>query len=213
MVDILLENNEIITAHCPNSGRMTGCIGENFPVLLSISDNPKRKYKHTLELSNNGKTWIVTNTNKANELAFEAIMNNDIPELYGYDNYKREVKYGKNSRIDIFAESAKEKCYIEVKSVTMINEEGQYTFPDSPTERGRKHLIELENQKKKGNRAVMLFIILREDGEDFTPAKDIDAEYAHLLKKVSKNGVECYAYQASVSENEIQIKNSVSILF
>ena len=211
IADVTLDDNgEEVIAHCPNSGRMTGCVGENWPAVVSESDNPKRKLKYTLEMTHNGTTWIVTNTNKANELACEGIEAGLVEELFGYESYTREVKYGKNSRIDILAESGDKKCYIEVKSVTMINELGQYCFPDSPTVRGQKHLCELVDMVKEGHRAVMFYMVLREDGSGFTPAADIDPKYAELLKWAVGEGVEVFVYQGIVSPTELSMGSRIS---
>lgn len=211
LADVILDDNgEEVTAHCPNSGRMTGCVGEDWPAMVSQSDNPKRKLKYTLEMTNNGATWIVTNTNNANVLACESIEAGLVEELAGYDAYTREVKYGKNSRIDILAELGDKKCYIEVKSVTMINEDGYYCFPDSPTVRGQKHLCELVDMVKTGHRAVMFYMILREDGAGFTPAAHIDSKYAELLKWAVENGVEVLAYQGRISPEELLLGQRIA---
>jgi len=210
MADILLENGEIVTAHCPNSGRMTGCYSDNCNVLLSYHDNPKRKLKYTLELTSNEQTWIVANTNRANELAYDAIVAGEIPELAGYQNYRREVKYGTNSRIDVLGENDNENCWIEVKSVTMLNDKGQYCFPDSPTTRGQKHLCELMKMKRQGDRAVMLFIVMREDGDGtFKPADFIDPKYAELLKQAVDVGVEVLVYKAKIIYNSTEIDRRI----
>jgi len=205
LADVELESGEEVTAHCPNSGRMTGCVGELWPARISQSDNPKRKLKYTLELTNNGQSWIVSNTNNANALAFEAIEAGSIPELTGYDSYRREVKYGASSRIDILCESADQLCYVEVKSVTMVDDQGRYCFPDSPTLRGQKHLRELVDMVQDGHRAVMFYMILREDGSGFAPAAHIDPEYARLLKWAVESGVEILAYQGVISPEELSM--------
>ncbi len=210
MVDVCLDNGEIITAHCPNSGRMTGCYSEGCKVMLSYHDNPKRKFKYTLELTSNEQTWIVSNTNRANELAYDAIVNGSIPELAGYQNYRREVKYGKSSRIDILGESENENCWIEVKSVTMLTDSGHYCFPDAPTARGQKHLCELMEMKRQGDRAVMLFIVMREDGDGtFTPADFVDPKYAVLLKEAIDAGVEVLVYKSKITYNSIEIDKNL----
>jgi sugar fermentation stimulation protein A len=212
LVDLTLQNGEVITAHCPNSGRMTGCIEEGWQALISRATNPKRKLKYTIEMTNNGNSWIVVNTNYANLLAFSAIAENIIPNLASLSNLKREVKYGESSRIDVYGESSGIPTYIEVKSVTMLNDTGNYCFPDAPTVRGQKHLVELMNVAAKGERAVMLFIIMREDGEGFTTADFIDLKYAKLLQEAKSRNVEIYAYQAKISTLGLSISNSVDVL-
>jgi len=205
LADIELEDGSIITAHCPNSGRMTQCQGEGWKVLLSPANNPNRKLKFTWELVHNGKCWICVNTQRANEVAFEAVSSDKITELIGYDLVEREKKYGKNSRIDILLSNPNELCYVEVKSVTLTNN-GKYTFPDAPTERGRKHLEELIDMKKEGHRAVMLFVVMRSDAKGFEAAAHIDPKYAESLKIARENGVEVLIYETEIDELGISIK-------
>ena len=204
LADVELKDGTIVTAHCPNSGRMTLCQGEGWDVLLSPANNPKRKLQYTWELVHNGVCWICVNTQRANEVAFEAVSQGQIPELCGYENIDREKKYGKNSRIDILLSNDKELCYVEVKSVT-LTDEGKYTFPDAPTERGRKHLDELVDMKKEGHRAVMLFIVMRSDAKGFEPAAHIDPKYATKLKEAKKAGVEVLVYGTDITKLGIKL--------
>ncbi len=150
---------------------------------------------------NNG--WIGVNTSMPNMLAFEAVRDGAIKNLKGYTSVIREVKF-EDSRFDLFAENDNEKCFIEVKNVTM--KDGDYAaFPDAVTTRGRKHLNTLIEVKKQGIRAVMLYIIQRMDIEIFTPAKDIDPEYAETLMKAYKAGVEIIPVQAEVTPEKIEL--------
>ena len=214
LADVVLGKDDVeVTAHCPNSGRMTGCIGEDWPAFVSQNDNPKRKLKYTLELTKKQDTWIVTNTNNANVLAFEGITQGSVPELSGYDTYRREVKYGENSRIDILAESGEKRCYIEVKSVTMIDDFGRYSFPDSPTVRGQKHLRELVDMVNEGYRAVMFYMVLRQDGSGFSPASHIDPKYAELLSWAVGNGVEVLVYQGIIDPTELLMGERINNIY
>lgn len=212
LADVELENGEIVTAHCANSGRMTECQGENWPVLLSPQNKPERKLKFTWELVHNGQCWICVNTQHANEVAFEAIKNGFIPELAGYDTFEREKKYGKNSRIDILLSKADEKCYVEVKSVTLTHE-GCYSFPDAPTERGRKHLDELIEMKKEGHRAVMLFKLMRSDSNGFRTAEHIDPLYTEKLISAKEKGVEILVYGTEITPEKITSGKKINCLF
>lgn len=209
LADVRLSNGNIITCHCPNSGSMKTCIGEDWPVLLSKSDNPTRKYPHTWEMVHNGQCWIGINTHLANTIAFEAISDKTITELQGYEIIEREKKYGQNSRIDILLHNGKDKCYVEVKNVTLVEEDGYYRFPDSVTSRGLKHLHELHKIVKNGGRAVMLYVIQRSDGTIFKAADHIDPEYARVLKIVYQNGVEILPYLADVNPEGIKIIKKV----
>lgn len=208
LADIRLKNGEIVTAHVPNSGAMTGCIKDNCDVYISFHDNPKRKLKYTLELTNIDNTLICVNTNVANKIAFEAIKEGVISELKGYESIRTEQKYGVNSRIDILLENKNEKCYVEVKSVT-LRLGNTLAFPDAITTRGTKHLNELIAMKKEGHRAVMLFVIQREDLKKFKIANQIDKTYQETLTKAQKNGVEVLVYQSQICIDEIYIKDKI----
>jgi sugar fermentation stimulation protein A len=210
LADIELEDGSVITAHCPNTGRMTACAEPGWKVVLSDSNNPKRKYRYTWELVHNGDCWICVNTGRANEMAFEAVSKGWIPKLSGYDEVVREQKFG-NSRFDLLLKKGEELCYVEVKNVTLLAEDGTYAFPDAVTERGRKHLNELIDVVKAGHRAAMLFVIPRSDGTTFRAAHEIDPKYAEALKLAAASGVELHAWQAEVMPEKLQLTTSVKI--
>ncbi|WP_428026210.1 DNA/RNA nuclease SfsA [Arcobacter sp.] len=209
LADIVLENGEEVTAHVPNSGAMTSCIEPNCEVWVSFHDNPKRKLKYTLELTKMDDVLICTNTGVANKIAIEAIENGTIKELQGYSSLKPEQKYGVNSRIDILLENEDEKCYVEIKSVS-LKLSNHLAFPDAVTTRGKKHLDELVSMVKQGHRAVMLYIIQRTDKLPFKIADEIDKKYNDALIEARKKGVEVLVYQSEISKEEIKIKNKVA---
>ena len=205
LADIILEDGQEITAHVPNSGAMTSCIEDNCDVWVSFHDNPKRKLKYTLELTKMAENLICTNTGVANKIAIEAIENSTIKELQGYTSLKPEQKYGQNSRIDILLENENQKCYVEVKSVSLkIND--NLAFPDSVTSRGTKHLNELYDMVKDGHRAVMLYVVQRTDDLPFRLACEIDKKYCEAFAEVTKKGVEVLVYQSNISLEKIEIK-------
>jgi len=209
LADIELENGEIITAHCPNSGSMKSCQTPGWEVRLSYHDIPSRKYKHTWEMVHNENCWIGINTGIPNQIVEEAIQNGKIDTLMSYTEIRREVRYGKNSRIDIFLQNDKESCYIEVKNVTLVEEDDVYYFPDSVTERGRKHLYELIEMVKEGHRAIMFFLVQRNDGKLFMPASHIDHRYAESLKEAFAKGVEILVYRADVNPESIVLADKI----
>jgi sugar fermentation stimulation protein A len=207
--DILL-NEEVVVAHTANTGTMKTCLGENWPALLSFHDSPTRKLKYSLEMLNNGKTWIGVNTSLTNSLAIEAIQNGTIKELQGYKNLKPEAKIG-NSRIDILLSNGEDDlCYVEVKNVTLV-EGSDCLFPDAVTERGQKHLDELLQLKRNGIRTVMLFIVQREDCDAFKVEQNIDPVYRDKLKGIMQENVEVLVYQCSLSPEEIIVKKKLPI--
>ena len=211
LADVELGDGTITTVHCPNSGSMRGCLGEGWPVMLSRSDNPKRKLPLTWEMVHNGRCWIGVNTHLANRLAAEAIERGIISELRGYHALRREVAYGEASRVDILLQDDVARCYVEVKNVTMVDDAGRYAFPDAVTARGRKHLGELANMVDLGHRAAMLFLVQRADGEGFAPAADIDPAYADALHRAADRGVELLAYRAQVTPEEIRVVERVPV--
>lgn len=211
LADVRLEDGSELTVHCPNSGSMKGCVGDGWPVLLSESPKPNRKYRHTWELVHNGRSWIGINTHLANAVAAEGIGNGVVRELVGYPKLQREVPYGDRSRVDIMLSDADQRCYVEVKNVTLVDGAGRYAFPDAVTVRGQKHLRELAAMVGAGYRAVMLFVIQRCDGDIFVPADNIDPDYGEELRKAAAAGVEALAYRADVSPEGIALAESVEI--
>lgn len=203
LADVKLDDGSIVTAHCTNSGTMKSCLEEGAEVYLSPATNPKRKTRYTWEMIKIDGNWVGVNTGVPNKLAFEAITNQSMFGLRGYTKVQREVKFG-NSRLDIFAENDMEKCFVEVKNVTM--KVGSWArFPDAKTLRGLKHLHELMEIRRLGMRAVMLYIIQRIDVEVFGPAWDIDPEYAASLLDAFENGVEIIPVLAHVSPEKIEL--------
>jgi sugar fermentation stimulation protein A len=205
-------NGEIVVSHTANTGSMKTCLGDQWPVLMSYHDSPTRKLKYSLEMINNGQTWIGINTSITNSLAINAIKDGTIKELQGYDEIKPEAKIG-NSRIDILLskKNTNEQCYVEVKNVTLIDDTGHCLFPDAVTERGQKHLGELRELKRNGIRAVMLFIVQREDCQSFKLDNPIDPTYAKLLKEVMNEGVEVLVYQCELTPEEIRVNKRINI--
>jgi sugar fermentation stimulation protein A len=211
LADVELVDGTVITAHCPNTGRMTTCAEPGWQVALSDSGNPKRKYRYTWELVHNGDCWICVHTGRANEMAFEAVSKGTISELAGFAEVLREQTFG-NSRFDLLLREGEKCCYAEVKNVTLLSDDGCYAFPDAVTERGRKHLLELIDVVKAGHRAAMLYVIPRSDGTAFRAAHEVDPAYADALASAVSAGVEVYAWQAAVSPAELTLATAVGMI-
>ena len=215
LTDVELESGEVVVAHCANPGSMLSLMEEGAEVWLSPARNPARKLKYTWEMINIGGSLVGLNTALPNKIVQEAIEDGLIPELVGYDSLRPEVKYGKNSRIDILLEGENVPiCYVEIKSVTMSRPEkgdNLAEFPDSVTARGTKHLQELSDQVAEGKRAVMLYLVQREDCNEFSVAADIDPAYAAGLKAAKLAGVETLCYGCSVSPEAINIARKLKI--
>ena len=208
--DIELPGGEEITVHCPNSGSMRGCSTPGSPVCFSRSDNPGRKYPHTLEMVHNGKTWIGVNTSRTNQIVAEAIEHGQIKELRSFDVMRKEIKTSEGSRLDLLLETAGERTYVEVKNCSLV-ENGVALFPDAVTKRGTKHLKELERLVECGSRGVIFFLVQRIDCDCFSPASAIDPEYGTTLVQVHRNGVEILAYQAQVTPHSIEVTKSLPV--
>ncbi len=192
LADVTLADDSETTIYCPNTGAMTNCGYAGDTIWYSTSNNPKRKYQYTWELTEHNGHLICVNTAKANLLVAKALANNEIDDLDGYQ-IKPEVKYG-DSRIDFLLTSEDGQCFVEVKSCTLL-EGGQGYFPDAVTKRGQKHLNELIKIVNEGHRAVLLFCILHSGISSVQAAKHIDPTYAELLEKAIANGVEVLTYK------------------
>ena len=209
LADIKLDDGSEVVAHCTNSGSMKSCLENGAEVFLTLVTDPKRSTKFTWEMIKINGDWVGINTGNPNKLAFEAISAGKIPELTGYTKVLREVVFG-DSRFDIFAENETEKCFIEVKNVSL--KEGKYAlFPDAVTTRGQKHLKTLMEVKANGIRAVMLYIVQRTDTEVFAPAKEIDPDYTKAFKLAVDAGVEVIVMQAKVSPEKIELTKKLPV--
>ncbi|MBM7037842.1 DNA/RNA nuclease SfsA [Vibrio ulleungensis] len=212
LADVTLDDGTITTIHCANTGAMTGCAEPGDTVWYSTSHNPKRKYPCSWELTETAKgDRICVNTARANQLVIEAITQQTIPELTGYETLRAEVKYGQeNSRIDILLQNdGRPDCYIEVKSVTLLSENGQGFFPDTQTVRGQKHLRELTEMAQQGARAVLFYSVQHSGIENVSPAHHIDPTYSTLLKQAIAAGVEVICYQATLTHKSLKLDNPI----
>ena len=213
LADVRLDGGETVTAHCPNSGKMTECAEPGRPIYLSRSDNPKRKLKFTWELIEMPDSLVGVNTQTPNRLVAESIRQGRIPELDGYDDIHREVAVGQNSRIDLMLQRAGgDTCLVEVKNCTLVKN-GVAAFPDAVTARGRKHLGEMARQSKRGIRCVGVYLIQRMDAEVFTPADDIDPEYGKLLRKHQGREIEVLAYDVDLDLDGISVRRRLPCRF
>lgn len=207
LADVILPNGETITLHCPNTGSMKNCIQPMSQCWYSTSTNLTRKYPNTLEIVTTPSGDLAgINTSRSNALVEVAIRTGVISELQGYDNIRREVVYGsEKSRVDFVLERGDEKCFVEVKNVTLMEAKGQGFFPDAVSERGTKHLRELMQMVREGHRAVLLFCVQHTGIEWVEPADAIDPLYGETLREAIANGVEVIAYAADIKPEENRI--------
>ncbi len=212
MADVTLETGEVVTAHCPNSGSMQTCSQPGRPVYLSYHDNPKRKLKYTWEMIAMPTSLVGINTQVPNRLIDQSIKTGRIKELHGYDHSTREVRTDSGSRLDILlSKGDTERCYVEIKNCTLV-EDGTAFFPDAVTQRGRKHLIELQHLTAAGHRCVMFYLIQRMDAKIFKPADHIDPDYGRELRHAVENGVEILVYDVRLDLNSISLNRKIPYL-
>jgi sugar fermentation stimulation protein A len=217
LADVRLDDGRLVTATCPNTGSMIGLTAPGSVVWLSESDSPTRKYRFTWELVEAdlgaGPTLVGINTGHPNKLVAEALAARRIRALAGYPSLRREVRYGKSSRIDLLLECAdKGLCYVEVKNVHLSRRHGLAEFPDSVTVRGTKHLAELADMVRAGHRAVMVYLIQRSDARRLALARDVDPGYGAAFDAAAAAGVEAIALRCRMSPEEIVVDRPVPIL-
>lgn len=210
-VDVELGTGDVVVAHCANPGSMRTCVEEGGRVWLSPSNNPARKLKFTWELAEVDGTTVCVNTARANSVVGEALAAQKLGPLRGYESTRPEVKYGEKSRVDFLLEGVKGRCYVEVKSVTMAGGARIAAFPDSVTERGTRHLRELVQVRKSGDRAVMLFLCGRAGTAKIRPADEIDPVYGAALRSAATAGVELLAYGCELSPLGIEVSGKLPI--
>lgn len=199
LADVRLDSGEEITVHCANPGAMLGCAVPGWKVMVSLSPNPARKLPHTLELVHNGRCWIGVNPLFANAVAEEGLRAGVVPELAGYPELRREAAHASGCRFDFLLSRGPEKCFVEVKSVTLVGADGFSAFPDAVTLRGARHIAGLQAARAEGARAALLFVVQRSDGlEGFRAASEIDAAYARVLGLAHAGGLEVFAHLAQV---------------
>ena len=201
-----------ITAHCPNTGSMLGCSEPGRTVHLSRHDSPKRKHSYTWELIRMDSSLVGVNTARTNAIVREALVGRNIPNLSHYDKVRSEVKLGRDSRIDLLLQGpGAPDYYLEVKNCTLVRN-GAAGFPDAPSARGRKHLLELARLAQAGRPAGVLFLVQRMDARSFSPAGDIDPEYARLLRRGNELGLDVLAFDATVELSGIRIRHELPCL-
>ena len=204
--------NKIITAHCPNSGSMMGLLNKGNKTWFSRSINPKRKLKFTLEIIKSGENLVGVNTFLTNKLVLEALNLKKIKSLIQFNNIKTEASFSNNTRFDFLISNNKEKCFLEVKNVTLVRNKKIAEFPDAITARGTKHLNQLIHAKQKGFQSYILYLIQREDCSSFKIADDIDKKYKIAFDKAKKTGVKILCYDCKIDLEEVKLNNQIDLI-
>ena len=205
-------NNEIITAHCPNTGSMMGLLDQNNDVWISKNDNPKRKLKYTLEIMKVKKNLVGVNTHLANKIVYEGLSNNLINEFKNSESIKPEVFYNRDTRFDFLVNKNNQKHFVEVKNVTLFRTHNVAEFPDAVTSRGTKHIKTLLDATQKGYKSYVLYLVQIQNIENFQIAKDIDKNYYKNYLLAKKGGVQFLAYRCNIDPNSITIEKKLNII-
>lgn len=204
--DLVLDDGQEVTAHCPNPGAMLGVKEPGQVAWASWSDDPKRKLAYTLQMIEQGNTLVGINTLLPNKLVAEALAAGAIPELAGYDTVRPEVKYGEASRVDfLLTAEGRPPCWLEVKNCHFSRAPGLAEFPDCKAERSTRHLSELAARVALGERAVVLFVVQREDCEAFSACADLDPAFARGLDAAARAGVEVLVYACAMGTEAVRI--------
>lgn len=214
LADVRLADGREVVAHCPNPGSMMGMKDAGLKVWLETNDDPKKKLKfgwRLVELANGHFIGVDTAVpNRAVRAALEA---GEVATLAAYETVRPEVKYGDASRIDFLLQGAGlPDAYVEVKSVTLMREQGLAEFPDSVTARGTKHLHELTKMVEQGHRAVMLYLVQRTDCKEFKLASDIDPAYAAAYKSATEAGVEVICIGTKITPDGVWLAQALEVL-
>ena len=210
-VDVKL-NKEVVTAHCPNTGSMKGLLDKGNEVYLTKNDDPKRKLKYGLEIIKVKKNLVGVNTHLANKIVNHGLKNNLINELKNNDTIKSEVFFDKETRFDFLTEKKNQKCFVEVKNVTLFRNQKTAEFPDAITSRGSKHLLALINAINKGYKSYLIFLVQIQNMQNFKIAKDIDSEYFKNYLIAKKAGVIFLAYRCKINLKQIIIEKKLKII-
>ena len=207
LADVELLDGSLVTAHCANPGAMTGLKDEGQEVWLQPATNPARKLKFSWILVDHGREMFTgVDTSLPNRLVKEALEAKQIGALSNYTTIKPEQKYAENSRIDfLLSKPGSKDLYLEVKSVTLQRQDGLAEFPDTVTARGTKHLHALMEVVRQGSRAMMFYLVQRNDCERVSLARDIDPEYADACKEARKAGVEILSYSCEISPHGMNL--------
>lgn len=211
LCDLQLPDGREVTAHCPNPGRMTSCMEEGAPARLLYAPSPRRKLDWTLEQVQIGPTWIGVHPGRANDVVDEALQAGRIPALAGADRIEREVKVG-GSRVDFRLWFGDAPCWVEVKQVSLRDDEGYGAFPDAVSARGLKHLHELSERVEQGERAVLLFAVARGDVHTVRPADEVDPAYASGFRAAMDAGLEVLAHRIDVQPDGLLLSDALPVI-
>ncbi|MEO0937663.1 MAG: DNA/RNA nuclease SfsA [Pseudomonadota bacterium] len=201
LADVVLHDGRAAVAHCPNPGAMTGLAEPGTKVWLEPNDDPRKKLKFGWRLTELDSGFVCIDTSIANRVVAEALECGAIPGLGGYDTVRAEVKYDEGSRVDFLLSGAGPDLWLEVKSVTLRRTGQLAEFPDTKTARGAKHLGALARRAQAGDRAAVLYLVMRTDCTEMAIASDIDPAYA--AAHAAAAGVEFLCHAAHITAQDV----------
>lgn len=211
LADIKLRTGDEVVAHCVNPTKLTGCAEPGNRVLVSVHEDPRRRYKYQIEIMYSGRTAVGVHAARPSHVVAEAISSGKIESLLGYQTLRGEVKAPRDTRVDMLLEGRPAReCYVTVKSVTMASESVAY-YPDAIVSKGAMHLNALTDLVRDGKRAVIFFLVQRSDVESFRPADHIDGEYCTAFRDAVARGVEALCYRARVTRKGIELDRQVPV--
>ena len=212
LADIRAADGEILTIHCPNTGAMTGCADPGSEVWYSRSDNPHRKYAHTLEVVCTDAGRVGVNTGRANALVAEALEEARLTGFGRYAEIRREAAIpGESGRFDFCLRVGAEVCWVEVKSMTLCHPGGRGAFPDAVSQRAQRHLTALRDRRRAGDRAVLIFCVQHTGIRYATAAEEIDPDYVQALRLAVDSGVEVLAFGCRIEPDEIILADPLPV--
>lgn len=203
LADVILPDGREVVAHCPNPGAMTGLAEPGTRVWLEPNDDPRKKLKYGWRLTELNSGLVCIDTGIANRVVAEALESRAIPGLSGYDAVRAEVKYDEGSRVDFLLTGGGADLWLEVKSVTLRRDGTLAEFPDTKTARGAKHLGALARRARAGDRAAVLYIVMRTDCTHMALAADIDPGYA--AAHAAAEGVDFLCHAAHITAQDVTI--------
>ncbi len=212
LADVVLADGSTATAHCANTGSMLQMAEPGSPVMLSEAANPERATRYDWQLVMVNGLWAGINTAVPNILIREGFETGDVEEFRGYDSFRREVRYGVNSRADGLLTGSRGECWIEAKNVTLVVDDVAL-FPDAVTARGAKHLDELSSMVGPGRRSVLFLLSQRMDCRAIGIAEHIDPVYAAHMRAALDAGVEIVCWRAKVSPEGVWLDKKVEFVF
>jgi len=202
-------NCSIVPCFLPNPGRLHELLMPDVKVILKEAPKGDRKTPYDLIGVWAKDHKISVDSRVPNQLLLEALRNRELEGFSMYPVVKPEWNFG-HTRFDFLLTDGTEKCLLEAKSCTLV-EEGRALFPDAPTERGRRHILDLMKARSKGYRACILFLVQRTDAQGFSPNDAMDPEFGKNLRRAATESVEVYAYSSEFIGDEITLRGKVGV--